>query len=367
MIKQTWNIGVEERIRILQLHENATERLYLINEQWIKDSKPNPRSKEPLSINPATLDNGEGNLPNMGEIPKNIQFGFPLKKFGVPGSLTCVTDDKGNVFCNWKGDWYKLPTIQEIGQPKFVPEDNQFLYGVEEWEWLNDFNYAILRKTTQDPSSYVPAYDKNSLSLHFLKYTLGAVKRPKGRQQATEFIQADDNKYIEEDGYYFIVIGTDIPVGGRIPVPSEPKKPEIVPTPPKEIPVELNISNPFNFDQVTLTSEGQAEFDKFVESLKKYINYFSGNVEVITSASIDAEPKSKAEYNMKLSERRADAIIQELQKRLGETKLNFIAKPLGQTDQFAPGLKWPEEKDVNKTAPNRRLIIKLPKINVKVD
>ena len=365
MIKQNWNISQEEKLRILGLHESATKSLYLVNEQWVKDSKPNSRRDKPLSINPATLDDGEGNLPSMGEIPKNIEFGFPLKKFSVAGSLTCVTDDKGNVFCNWRGDWHKLPTIQEIGSPKFVPEDNQFLSGVEEWEWLNDFNDAILRRTNQDPSSYVPAYDKNSLSLHFLKYTLGTVKKPKGRQQATDFIQADDNKYIEENGYYFIVMGADIPVGDRIPVPSE-SQPSKVPTPPKEVPVELNISNPFNFDQVTLTPEGQAEFDKFVENLKKYISYFSGNVEVLTSASIDAEPKSREEYNMKLSQRRANAIIQELQKRLGETKLNFIAKPLGQTDQFAPGLKWPEVKDVNKTAPNRRLIIKLPKKNVKV-
>jgi len=33
MIKQTWNISSEERVRILQLHENATKRLYLLNEQ----------------------------------------------------------------------------------------------------------------------------------------------------------------------------------------------------------------------------------------------------------------------------------------------------------------------------------------------
>lgn len=33
MIKQTWNIGLEERERILRLHESATKRLYLFNEQ----------------------------------------------------------------------------------------------------------------------------------------------------------------------------------------------------------------------------------------------------------------------------------------------------------------------------------------------
>lgn len=33
MIKQNWNIGSEERVRILQLHENATKNLYILSEQ----------------------------------------------------------------------------------------------------------------------------------------------------------------------------------------------------------------------------------------------------------------------------------------------------------------------------------------------
>ncbi len=33
MIKQTWNINADERVRILQLHENATKNLYLVSEQ----------------------------------------------------------------------------------------------------------------------------------------------------------------------------------------------------------------------------------------------------------------------------------------------------------------------------------------------
>jgi hypothetical protein len=35
MIKQNWNIGKEESLRILSLHESATKKLYLINEQEI--------------------------------------------------------------------------------------------------------------------------------------------------------------------------------------------------------------------------------------------------------------------------------------------------------------------------------------------
>ena len=33
MIKQTWNIDGEEKVRILNLHESATKNLYLLKEQ----------------------------------------------------------------------------------------------------------------------------------------------------------------------------------------------------------------------------------------------------------------------------------------------------------------------------------------------
>ena len=33
MIKQSWNISSEEKCRILNIHETATKKLYLINEQ----------------------------------------------------------------------------------------------------------------------------------------------------------------------------------------------------------------------------------------------------------------------------------------------------------------------------------------------
>ena len=34
MIKQTWNISEEDKERILNLHESATKRYYLLNEQY---------------------------------------------------------------------------------------------------------------------------------------------------------------------------------------------------------------------------------------------------------------------------------------------------------------------------------------------
>jgi outer membrane protein OmpA-like peptidoglycan-associated protein len=65
---------------------------------------------------------------------------------------------------------------------------------------------------------------------------------------------------------------------------------------------------------------------------------------------------------MELSKKRAEAIVATLKDNLPDIKLNFIPNGIGETDQFAPGKKWPAVNDINQTAPNRRLIIKLPQI-----
>jgi outer membrane protein OmpA-like peptidoglycan-associated protein len=136
-------------------------------------------------------------------------------------------------------------------------------------------------------------------------------------------------------------------------VPPPVKKPEF-----EEI--KLDIQSPFEFDKVTLTPEAENEFKKFVEKIK--INYqgVSGDVEIIASASIDADEDQKRDYNQKLSDNRASTIANRLKAETGITTLNFIPKGIGQTDQFARGMKYPEVRDTSKTAPNRRLIIKMP-------
>jgi hypothetical protein len=45
MIKQTWNISEDEKNRILNLHENATKNLYLVNEQLISKKINNSPTK----------------------------------------------------------------------------------------------------------------------------------------------------------------------------------------------------------------------------------------------------------------------------------------------------------------------------------
>ena len=135
---------------------------------------------------------------------------------------------------------------------------------------------------------------------------------------------------------------------------------------------ELNIESPFKFNETNLTDEAKQEFKDFIKSIKTNYSDATGDVEVISSASIDEDPEGKLktgqkrkDYNMDLSKKRAETIASLLKNSLPGIKLNFIPKGIGETDQFAKGKKWPDVTDENQTAPNRRLIIKLPQITKK--
>ena len=142
----------------------------------------------------------------------------------------------------------------------------------------------------------------------------------------------------------------------------ESGKPKEDPT-PDPTPFELNIESPFKFNKTDLSDDAKLEFNKFIESVKENYENVQGDVEVICSSSIDGPPDQKRiDYDMNLSKRRAEAIVSILKTSLPGTKLNFIPKGIGQTEQFAKGKKYPEVQDENQTAPNRRLIIKLPQI-----
>ncbi len=138
-----------------------------------------------------------------------------------------------------------------------------------------------------------------------------------------------------------------------------PEKPEPVKQPEYEK-IKLDIQSPFEFDKTILTPEAESQFKKFIEQVKTNYQGVSGNVEIIASASIDADENQKRDYNQKLSDNRASTIANRLKTETGITTLNFIPKGIGQTDQFAKGMKYPEVRDTNQTAPNRRLIINMP-------
>lgn len=122
MIKTSFEISNEEKNRILNLHESATKKLYL-----------NEQEKE-----------SEG-----------VRFNMPLPTSVVPGStlsLEMIYNDG------------VLSYISEDGTMFNVPEKNEIVQsGVEEMPWIYDINRMIVRQNTNN--FYIPSFDKNNLRL----------------------------------------------------------------------------------------------------------------------------------------------------------------------------------------------------------
>ena len=142
---------------------------------------------------------------------------------------------------------------------------------------------------------------------------------------------------------------------------------------PNEDPIvltfEKGLNDAFNFDQITLNDEGNKNLQDLINYAKQNYQGVSANVPVICSASIDADPNQivkgnmkRSDYNLQLSKRRADSIANMLTTQIGIDTLKFIPQGIGETDQYDPGKKYPEVKDKNQTAGNRKLIIQLPKL-----
>lgn len=328
MIKQTWNIGEEERKRILNLHETATKKLYLLREQQSKSwSLCGYDIFEEGGNYYAIVDNGVRIVvPKLSEVAGVIE-----DKNIVLNDVTQSGVDLGERFNSSQQCANKRPANTYGANGLFVYFDDLEsgvpMFGVIGYYGKMQTGIAEFmgEKVQKDKDGVVIQYGK-SRSKSFLIEVSPAIK------------------------------GT----------PIVEKENPITPTPPKKETIELNIESPFVFDRTDLTPEAQQQFNQFVEEVKKNYQGVTGNVDVITSASIDADPVSKRTYNMELSTRRANAIIELLKSSLGQTSLTFSPKPIGQTDQFVPGMKWPEVKDNSQTAPNRRLIIKLPKITKEV-
>jgi outer membrane protein OmpA-like peptidoglycan-associated protein len=201
-------------------------------------------------------------------------------------------------------------------------------------------------------------------------YTAKIIKQDlsllKGRYEESKDDTISPVMYVKKGGYGILI---QLFPGASAKYFSNKPTPETPEDRPEDIPFELNIESPFRFNETNLTDEAKQEFKDFIESIKTNYSDATGDVEVISSASIDEDPEGKLktgqkrkDYNMDLSKKRAEKIASLLKNSLPGIKLNFIPKGIGETDQFAKGKKWPDVTDENQTAPNRRLIIKLPQI-----
>ena len=334
MIKQTWEISNEERNRILSLHESATKNLYLISEQtnvevWnlgFANYIVKQGDKYFARVNPKTLIQIPTDLEINGVIQKKDNPS-PNGKFKiVPTELTQNGIDIGR----------RIARYNPIGPIEQVTTPTPFCYF--------------------DTGENVPVFAAITFYGSFYGDSMIFPDQVEIKEREGNIVTFMKN-YTDN----FIIQLRDIEKGS----PGRESEPESEIIKPENITKTFDIESPFVFDKAELTPEAETSFKEFIDNIKKFYSNVSGDVTVTTSASIDSDPTTKAQYNMELSKRRAQAIIDRLKRETGNSTLNFIPDPIGQTDKFAPGLKWPEVKDSSKTAPNRRLIIKLPEISIR--
>jgi hypothetical protein len=147
-------------------------------------------------------------------------------------------------------------------------------------------------------------------------------------------------------------------------------------------------SEPFIFDTTTIHPDSVAKIDEFVDKIKnvqtkygnniynQYIQFLKSKPIVVNAyASIDGDPSqkiggklqackgygdgSRGQYNLCLSQKRAEVIANELNSRLPELG-NFKGVGIGETDKFDVGKKWPKVTNQDETILNRRFEVVLP-------
>jgi outer membrane protein OmpA-like peptidoglycan-associated protein len=349
MIKQTWNISEDEKNRILNLHESATKRLYLSEQNEVE-----PTSYYEIDGTGLKFKVRDGKLyyaivdeVNDMVIPKIFMNGN-VADFKVDSKTFELLPNKGfeNSIAITDDYW---PDI--AAAPNAKPQN------------YNDVDFKFIALLPNIKSIGTPRDPK--MVGRPIVFTASILQQDVRRLKELGLTQSEDGSispltYVKKGGNGIYV--QLYPSAGHTSYRSgEPK--ETPENTPEEKPFELNVESPFIFNETNLTDDAKLEFKKFIESVKENYANVQGDVDVICSSSIDGAPDQKRiDYDMNLSKRRAEAIVSILKTSLPGTKLNFIPKGIGQTDQFAKGKKWPNVKDENETAPNRRLIIKLPQI-----
>lgn len=358
MIKQTWEISDEERNRILSLHESATKNLYLMSEQ-VEAGNPQNISAE-LTNEPKWELMGFTIIQRGGEYfvyrPKDLKYKSHAAFLKYQTAITDVPDT-----------YIPIPTISELGgvitkggqagSTKIVPTEltQNAIYVGEMMNLLDGGKSSSLYYCAFDTSRNIPIFGKISLTKKLYLGSHMVAGYEKVKEKPGTLISFGGKNYTDT---YGIEISDE---AQGVPVKPQDTPPIIPPTETPKV-TTFDIESPFVFDKTELSDESEVKFKEFIEDIKKYYNNVKGDVTVTTSASIDSDPSKSEKYNMDLSIRRAQVIIDRLKNESGNKTLNFIANPIGQTDKFKPGAKWPEVKDNNQTAPNRRLIIKLPEV-----
>lgn len=354
MIKQNWNISEDEKNRILNLHESATKRLYLSEQNEVE-----PTSYYEIDGTGLKFKVRDGKLyyaivdeVNDMVIPRIFMNGN-VADFKVDSKTFELLPNKGfeNSIAITDDNWPDIAAAPNAKPQNYNDVDFKFIALLPNIKAIGTPNPKMVGRPIVFTASILQQ-DIETLKRY------GLSQSEDGSISPLTYVKKGRN------GIYVKLY----PSAGHTSYYSgEPKEtPEDT---PEDTPFELNIESPFKFNETNLTDDAKQEFTDFIKSIKTNYSDATGDVEVISSASIDGDPEGKVasgqkrkDYDMDLSKKRAETIASLLKNSLPGTKLNFIPKGIGETDQFAQGKKWPNVKDENQTAPNRRLIIKLPQI-----
>ena len=354
MIKQNWNINEDEKNRILNLHESATKRLYLSEQNEVE-----PTSYYEIDGTGLKFKVRDGKLyyaivdeVNDMVIPRIFMNGT-VADFKVDSKTFELLPNKGfeNSIAITDDYWPDIAAAPNAKPQNYNDVDFKFIALLPNIKAIGTPNPKMVGRPIVFTASILQQ-DIETLKRY------GLSQSEDGSISPLTYVKKGRN------GIYVKLY----PSAGNTSYHSgEPK--ETPENTPEETPFELNIESPFRFNETNLTDEAIQEFKDFIKSIKTNYSDATGDVEVISSASIDEDPEGKLktgqkrkDYNMDLSKKRAETIASLLKTSLPGTKLNFIPKGIGETEQFAKGKKWPNVTDENQTAPNRRLIIKLPQI-----
>jgi len=286
-----------------------------------------------------------------------------------------IVDWKKNSPVDTPDTYIQIPTLEQLGG--IIKKGSSGNYIIPNKLTQNAIFIGEMMDDTSDPG-HSPRYRSMSPTVPYWYCAFNTEKNVpqwgqisfNGDVGSSEILSVDFEKVKNKPGNEIFYNQSYVPGAFIVEIspleygyPGRESEPEEIP--PIETPkiTSFDIESPFEFDKTDLTPEAEKSFKEFIENIKKFYSNVSGDVTVTTSASIDSDPATKEQYNMELSKRRAQTIIDRLKRETGNKTLNFIPNPIGQTDQFAKGMKYPEVRDTNKTAPNRRLIIKLPEIS----
>lgn len=166
----------------------------------------------------------------------------------------------------------------------------------------------------------------------------------------------------------------------------------------KKVIINLDLQDPFKFNSTefvgnTLEKINSEFVDKFRRLKENHPQDYSRLINILKQydkisvygySSIDGDPsevidykegvnsvegcggrKTRKEYDLCLSQKRADKVAEILNNSIPDIRGKFVGKGLGQTEKHAVGMKFPNVKDPSKTAPNRRFVVDgIPQVNI---